>query len=243
MWDVESGGELVTLTGHTDSVWGVAFSPDGTLLATASTDRTATVWDVESRRPRHTLTGHTDWVLGVAFSPDGTLVATASPIGRPRCGTPSPANELVTLTGHTDSVWGVAFSPDGHGSPPPATIGRSRCGTSESGGRAGHPHRAHRLGVGGGVQSRRHDAGPASDDDTVRLWDPATGESIGKPPPVTPTRCFHGRHHRLRPTRRLPGRPQISSDNPSASVADEATSSTSGMASPPESSTSKVCGT
>src|SRR5262249_41059051 len=67
-----------TLSGHTDPVSGVAFSPDGTRLATASGDKTAKVWDVASGQAVLTLSGHTDTVNGVAFSPDGTRLATAS---------------------------------------------------------------------------------------------------------------------------------------------------------------------
>ena len=44
MWDATSGKELLTLTGHTSRVLGIAFSPDGTRLATASVDRTARVY-------------------------------------------------------------------------------------------------------------------------------------------------------------------------------------------------------
>ena len=64
----------------------MAFSPDGTLLATASYDRTARIWDLTGTAPatRATLEGHTDWVRGVAFSPDGTLLATASDDGTAR---------------------------------------------------------------------------------------------------------------------------------------------------------------
>jgi predicted nucleotide-binding protein len=67
-----------TLTAHTEAVNGVAFSPDGTLLATTSGDRTARLWDLATGQPTVTLTGHTHAVFGVAFSPDGTLLATAS---------------------------------------------------------------------------------------------------------------------------------------------------------------------
>lgn len=57
---------------------GVAFSPDGTLLATACHDHTARLWDIATGMLVRALTGHTAYVWGVAFSPDGTLLATTS---------------------------------------------------------------------------------------------------------------------------------------------------------------------
>jgi WD40 repeat protein len=59
-------------------VLGVAFSPDGALLATGSHDNTARLWNVATGQAVRTLTGHTGAVFGVAFSPDGTLLATSS---------------------------------------------------------------------------------------------------------------------------------------------------------------------
>ena len=69
-----------TLTGHTGPVYSVAFAPDGTTLATASTDGTVILWDLtdpaQPRRLGQPLTGHTSPVYSVAFAPDGTTLAT-----------------------------------------------------------------------------------------------------------------------------------------------------------------------
>ncbi|MBE9168580.1 hypothetical protein IQ238_14030 [Pleurocapsales cyanobacterium LEGE 06147] len=67
-----------TLTGHTDLVGGVIFSPDGRLLASCSADTTIRLWQMPDGKPLATLTGHTDSVGGVTFSPDGRLLASSS---------------------------------------------------------------------------------------------------------------------------------------------------------------------
>jgi WD40 repeat protein len=67
------------LTGHTNSIGSVMFSPDGHTLATGGNDRTVRLWNVTD--PTHPtplgqpLTGHTNYIRSVAFSPDGHILA------------------------------------------------------------------------------------------------------------------------------------------------------------------------
>jgi hypothetical protein len=102
-----------TLTGHTGYAYAVAFSPDGTLLATSSRDGTARLWNVGTGQAIRILPGHASGVLGVAFSPDGTLLATSGGDKTARLWDVATGQAIRTLTGHTNSVLGVAFSPDG----------------------------------------------------------------------------------------------------------------------------------
>jgi CHAT domain/WD domain, G-beta repeat len=92
-------------------VFGVAFSPDGRRLATASQDKTARIWDTTNGNQLHEL-AHANMVRGVAFSPDGRWLATASSDKNARIWDTTNGKLCHQLT-HDNWTVAVAFSPDG----------------------------------------------------------------------------------------------------------------------------------
>lgn len=112
--DISSGGILQYFSGdHQLSVWCVALSRDGRLLASGGGEGNINLWDVTSGRKLHNLQG-VDWVLSVTFSPDGKVLASGSEgRGTIRLWDVESGYKLATLRGHTHRVSSIAFSPDG----------------------------------------------------------------------------------------------------------------------------------
>ncbi len=110
---------LSTLTGHTDSVRAVVWSPDGTRLASASRDKTVILWNIPSGE-KTTLSNHSDWVNDVAWLPSsgagdpggGKLISAGADHRIVEWDTTN-GRKLRTLAEQDSAVLSVAWSPDG----------------------------------------------------------------------------------------------------------------------------------
>ena len=100
------------LQGHSNAVHAVSFSPDGKILASASSDETIKLWRVNDGTLLKTLKGHKKSVKSLAFSPDGQMIASASGDRTVKLWN-IKGRELKTLRGFGYTVYNVSFSPDG----------------------------------------------------------------------------------------------------------------------------------
>ena len=105
--------ELVLQTGHTGWIHTVAFSPNGRLLASGSSDQTIKLWDAGTGAELRTLKGHTYSVLSLAFNRDGRTLASGSGDNTVKLWDTYTGEIRFTLKGHGNQVNSVAFSPNG----------------------------------------------------------------------------------------------------------------------------------
>ncbi len=111
LWDVDTGKQFRTLTGHWSPV-NVSSSPDGRTLMSEGRGDTLHLWDVNTGQQLRTLTGHGGQVISVSLSPDGRTLASGN-WDEIRLWDIDTGQQLRTLTGHDNSVTNVLFSPDG----------------------------------------------------------------------------------------------------------------------------------
>jgi WD40 repeat protein len=178
VWKTDTGGELITLIGHVDGIAGVAFSPDGGRLVTASHDNTVRVWDSASGLLCFTLVGHVAPVMDVRYSPDGERLVTASLDGTIKFWSAKRGHAVEALRPAGGS--GLVFSPDGRHlasrcekRPSDVVVLDAATGKEV---RAFKGHEMQIAAVAYAPDGKR--LASLSLDNTVRVWDTATGQAI-----------------------------------------------------------------
>jgi WD40 repeat protein/serine/threonine protein kinase len=177
VWNSWSGDLIRTLR-QPSPLTSVAYSPDGTRLATTAHDRTLRIWDSESGKELATLRGHNQVCFKVAFSPDGKSLATVSEDNSAKLWDAVTLQERITLRGHKREVHGVAFSRDSLWL---ATASMDRTikiwdATQERSALTIHDQRDAVLGL--SFDSKGRQIAAAGTDATVRIYDADSGRMV-----------------------------------------------------------------
>lgn len=115
IWDTATGRMVRELArgGHSHVITSLAFTSGGSVLATASKDKTVNLWNMSTGRRVRSLKDHAGEVYSIAFSPDGKVLASAGQDQDIIMWDVASGLKKTVLAHASDVVSDVAFSPDG----------------------------------------------------------------------------------------------------------------------------------
>jgi WD40 repeat protein len=176
VWRVDERTPLVSMRGHTGSVYGVAVSTDGQLVVSGAVDGRICFWDGTKGDNVQTFQAHAGGVYGVALSPDRRLVASSGVDGVIRLWSAGNGAAIGRLLGHRGVVYDVSLDSDGGLLASAGADGTVRLWATRSGAclsvLSGHvgPVRSVAISADGRLLAS------GGLDGTVRLWDVAADE-------------------------------------------------------------------
>ena len=170
--------------GSSDSINDASFSPNGKLIASASSDRKVRLWDSALNKQPKILRGHTKEVLSISFSANSKTIATASADKTVKIWDSFKGKEIRPLEGHLNSVNSVSFSPDDKIIATASSDKTIKLWNAETGKKIktleGHTDRVNSL----SFSSDSKKIASVSNDSTVKLWDVVARKEIK----INPTR-------------------------------------------------------
>jgi WD40 repeat protein/serine/threonine protein kinase len=112
-WDAESGHQRTLSAERISQPLGLAFGPEGNLLAVVGASGRLRLIDRQTGATVKSVEAHKGLAQGIAFSPDGKTLATCGADQLIQLWDIDSLKNISTLRGHRSEVWSVAFSPDG----------------------------------------------------------------------------------------------------------------------------------
>jgi len=113
IWDAKTGKLITNLEGHTEQVFCLAWTADGSTLISGSFDSSIRTWNTTTWQQIHVFTGHTYGVRGISISPNGPILASASWDCTVRLWNLEKGLPIDSSLQHPDGVECVSFATDG----------------------------------------------------------------------------------------------------------------------------------
>jgi WD40 repeat protein/predicted Ser/Thr protein kinase len=202
---LDDGTIVRSLTGHTQTVFGLAVAPDGRRAASCALDKSLRLWDVEAGKQVWAVEAQDSIFFSVAFSPDGKEVLAGNWTGDLQLFDAATGQQVRRFVGHKAPVVNVAFSADGRQALSGSLDKTMRLWDVAAGKELRsfeHPTGVTSVAFSPGGQLAASGSGavwefprgwfPAGTDDHVRLWNLASGEEVarqvgGRPVRVVPS--------------------------------------------------------
>lgn len=170
LWEAATGKEVRTLTGHQKAVTALAIAEGGKLLASSSRDNTVRLWDMEAGKEIQALAGNGP----VAFAPDGKTLAGGFG-GMVRLWDTATGAEIFPDTAHRSPVLAVGFAPDGKSL---VSAGRSALRRWDLPAATNSQTLTTQGSLAAAFSKDGKIAVVACADETIRVWEPATGQAL-----------------------------------------------------------------